>query len=407
MVSIVATPHVESASVTLAVVTDGTAPSFVRDYRGAGGAVSPAQVAEWDAVGGATIGNGWPNSVQITAGPDEGGRLQLTGLDVGETYRVRILARRRASVLTVKAGVGTLTSWTPPLTTEDDVPFEFTFVAAAATANVDVLVATASGTAQRWFTVRQVIVWPDGETLAEWDLVALTRTDANGTRDVRLPDGASLSSGTLGVNDSEGALVGPIEYRVTVRDALTTSTEQASTTTTLDGVDRPQLAPVALPQLGRALRLVLADGWGEQRASSSTVHDVIGRAAPLVTIGPLRTRAGQYRVWCEDYATAQAVVALAARGDVLQVRHPRLPGADMYHLATSTSIDFLTVAAIPGGHTSRWAVTVGYVEVDPPSGPLLGAVGWTFDALASTYGSFAEVAAAYATFTDLLIGPTS
>jgi hypothetical protein len=64
---------------------------------------------------------------------------------------------------------------------------------------------------------------PDGFTFG------LTRTDANGTADVRLEDGQELVGGSLIVTDYEPSLVGPISYTVTTVETVTESSCPSST----------------------------------------------------------------------------------------------------------------------------------------------------------------------------------
>jgi hypothetical protein len=67
-------------------------------------------------------------------------------------------------------------------------------------------------------------------------------------------------------------------------------------------------------------------------------------------------------------------------------------GLDMYFHAIES-------VAVP--NSGKWELTVSYVELTYPSGPVLGA--WTFADLAGTGQTFAEVAAAYPSFNALLL----
>lgn len=101
-------------------------------------------------------------------------------------------------------------------------------------------------------------------------------------------------------------------------------------------------------------------------------------------------------MFATDYTSARALVAVYDRGEVVLLRQPDFPGMDMYHIATGTRIE------PDEGH---WRVTVDYFETKNPVGPLLGALGWTFDQAATLYPTFAAARVAFPTFNDYTLGP--
>lgn len=223
--------------------------------------------------------------------------------------------------------------------------------------------------------------------------VTIARVDANGARPVRLLAGQEPIAGDLTVTDYEPALAGDL-IRYDVKDGAGVT---VSASTTLAGVTRPQLQLAALPQYRLALDLVT--GYGADRAGTTTVHDVIGRTDPVVTLGRLGTRRGTLTLWAADHGAARAVEQLADRSNVLLLRQGDHSGMDLYFVATRTGVTPDDEATSP----RRWSVELDYVEVAAPTGNLLGALGWTFEDVA-TLGSFAALPATFATFTDLTVG---
>jgi hypothetical protein len=59
---------------------------------------------------------------------------------------------------------------------------------------------------------------------------------------------------------------------------------------------------------------------------------------------------------------------------------------------------------VEGPDLTRYKFTVRYTEVVRPYGNLAGALGWTFNALASRYSTFDQILSDYATFDALTLG---
>ncbi|QCO98971.1 hypothetical protein FCN77_16275 [Arthrobacter sp. 24S4-2] len=217
------------------------------------------------------------------------------------------------------------------------------------------------------------------------------RNDANGIAEVRtlqgqLPTG---SSGTLILSDYEAA-AGLGTYSVI--DAGS----GASTTATLV-LDKPWLMVPVMPNY--ALQAESITAYGSDRQSHSTVHTVIGRADPLVSFGPLGTRTGSMQIFCGSLQTARDLETVFTRGEVVMLKQ-NVTGMDMYFHGSATGVSPFSAQ---GEEATRWALAVDYVEIKRPVGPLAGALGWDFNALAGGYASFDEVAAKFATFDDLTI----
>jgi len=214
-------------------------------------------------------------------------------------------------------------------------------------------------------------------------VVALTRTDKNGTRPVRLEAGALPFTGTATFRDYEPALSGPVLYRAS------TDYGTAETSTTLAG-QGPRFTVPASPLLSVGAATVY--DYAANRKTRSTVHEVIGRADPIIVRARMGTRTGTLSIVCADHADLMDLEAVFALGATVMFRQAEHAGLDMYFHATET-------AAVP--NTGKWELTVSYVELTYPAGPVLGA--WTFADLAATGATFAEIAAAYPSFTALLL----
>jgi len=253
------------------------------------------------------------------------------------------------------------------------------------------LTATANATTA---AVLLVVDAPTGATL-----VALTRTDVNGSRPVRLLDGQDLDgTGALTITDYEPALTGAVGYAVTILDGVTR--EDATDTVTFDGTAMlPRLAPAVRPDLGVTLTMVRT--YEATRASTTTVHDVIGRTDPLVSLGVQGTRRGALGLFCPTYADARAVEATLGAGEVVLLRTQEFEGLDMYLVGTSSQVrpfdDETTIR--------RWEVVVEFVETAAPLGALYGALGWDYAASLARNATFADSLAEFATFGDLTAGP--
>jgi hypothetical protein len=224
--------------------------------------------------------------------------------------------------------------------------------------------------------------------------VVITRTDVNGSGSVRLRVGQVPIAGALTLTDYEPALLGDLTY-----DVVDSANAVVSETTTLEGtVTQPQIGGVQQPGLEFDPQLIT--GYTSTRSGSSTVHELVGRADPVVVLGPTRLRRGRLSVWLADYAAAAACIGVLAQARILMLRQPDYPGMDMYFLATE-------LPAQPLAKTSqgwRWSVEFDYVELRSPSLPLLGAAGWRFDDVASGYPTFAAVRSTFADFDALLVG---
>lgn len=244
-------------------------------------------------------------------------------------------------------------------------------------------------------SIASIVVTVSGHTSGT--LVALTRTDANGSRAVRLYEDQDLSSGLLVVTDAEAALVGPVVYSATVSVSGTAETATESTQFE-DGIS-PRLHPAIRPDLGVTLSHVLQ--YNSTRPTATTVHQVIDRREPLVALGVQGARTGVIDLFANTYTDARAIESTLGQGETMMLRQAEYGGLDMYFTALSTEVypDESRTAV------RRWIVRVEFQEISWPSTPLFGSVGWTIAASLARNATLADSQAEFPTVGDLLIGP--
>lgn len=221
--------------------------------------------------------------------------------------------------------------------------------------------------------------------------VTITRADLNGSGTVRLQEGQEPISGFLTIFDYEAALNGTITYQVL--DSASTVTTDTVTT----NVSNPFLNAPVLPHLRESIYAV--EDYDSARENSSTVHNIVDRADPLVVSGPLRYAQGNLTLHATSFARAKAIEAIAAPGEVLLFRQPDFEGMDMYLVAKRVNIR-------PAERTisgRKWSVDIDYTAVKSPSGPVLSGT-WNFDEIKAV-GTFDAIKAQFPTFNALVAGP--
>ena len=220
------------------------------------------------------------------------------------------------------------------------------------------------------------------------------RTDVNGTAQVRTLAGYLPGAPNQPVNiiDQEAALEGGVSYEVTTSAGVFAASA-------VMGTSQPWLTVVIDPS--QAVTVPMVSNYSAGRAAQTTVHQIIGRSDPLVTLGPLSTREGTLEFWCPDHATARSIERLYARRMVMLLRTSLHDGLDVYHVPRSTDVAPLN---IEGGET-RWAVRVTYVEVRRPTGNVLGTLGWDYDSVLAASAAYTAVTLAFEDYDALEIGP--
>jgi hypothetical protein len=218
----------------------------------------------------------------------------------------------------------------------------------------------------------------------------ITRTDANGTHDVRVMRYQLEGTGKHIAVDYEAT------HGLNTYAALgATGTVLATATATL-AIQRPWLSVPVLPELSVTVQQIT--GYSASRTSSSVVHQVIGRTDPVVNLGKLGLRQGVLEIWTPDYLSARSLESVVDSGEIVMLKQS-VPGLDMFFTALETE----AVPYTPEGDITNYRFTVRYLEVSRPAGYLRGGRGWTFDELAGSFNTFDEVTAAYSTFDNLTL----
>ncbi|TSE15398.1 hypothetical protein B1A87_005225 [Arthrobacter sp. KBS0703] len=218
----------------------------------------------------------------------------------------------------------------------------------------------------------------------------ITRIDVNGTNDVRVKDYQlpSAASGKLILSDYEAAN-GINTYAVYTAAGTVTASAVLTLAT-------PWFLIPRLPNFSAKVQQ-LTD-YSSSRKSLSVAHDIIGRPDPVLALGGMGTRRGQLEIWMPDYPSAAALEDVFNRQEVAMLKQS-VPKMDMFFIPETLDV----VPYTPQGQSTCYRFTVNFRETKRPTGSLRGAIGWTFEELAVSFASFNEVAAAYATFDDLLL----
>lgn len=219
-------------------------------------------------------------------------------------------------------------------------------------------------------------------------VTAVTATDANGSRTVRTITGQlPHPSGVLTLDDYEAAH-GKTDYTV----VTAAGTVKASAELVLDSL---WLGTPEAPQFSARIASVLNYSTGAE--TFSTVHQPEGRYDPIVIVRGASTRTGNMTLQAGTYAEALNLLRLCQRGQTMQLRQLQHPGMDMYFVPTKFDI----VTPLVAGAASEFDLQLSYIETGNPTGPLSGALGWTWDALLAEYDTWDELLTAYASWGDL------
>lgn len=227
-------------------------------------------------------------------------------------------------------------------------------------------------------------------------VTSLTRSDRNGVASVRAAAGQlpTAATGTTVITDYEAA------HGVSTYTAYHADGAVAATATVTLTLARPMLLVPIAPNYSESVDSIT--NYDAGRDSFSTVHNIIGRADPIVVMGKLGTRKGTLEIFTSSLADAARVSRVFDRGEAVMLKQT-VDALDMYFTAESLTVSPYEVA----GASTRYKLTVSYQEVIRPYGNLAGALGWTYNALASAYPSFDAQLAAYASFDNLTLGDTN
>jgi hypothetical protein len=214
----------------------------------------------------------------------------------------------------------------------------------------------------------------------------ITRSDANGTVDVRFPAGTFPRTTPLTYTDWESSLGTVVNY----------STSGAAASVML-GSESPVLVAPLRPALSEVVEMVV--DYGAARASLGTIHQVADRPDPLAALGRLATRAGSLAVWVPSYAAGRAVENMIDRSGVVFYKQREHAGLDMYFVSTGTELRSDT-------ESEGWILNVAYQEITRPTSPINEAA-WTFGSVSTSFASFRNVTSGYSDFEGLSVNDQS
>jgi hypothetical protein len=184
---------------------------------------------------------------------------------------------------------------------------------------------------------------------------------------------------------------GPLRYDLVSMDGALVSLDVAGFL-----LSTPWLFTPVIP--GYSRRLERVDEVTAQQPSMSTVHDrLLGRFDPIVVMRPPGTRRGVLKLYAGTYDQARIILEPLRQATVMMLRQSEHVGLDMYFAATDSEIFHET----PEGQATTWGVSMSYVELKRPEGPLAGALGWTYADLEAATARYADLRLTYATYADL------
>lgn len=218
------------------------------------------------------------------------------------------------------------------------------------------------------------------------------RTDANGTRYVRMPSSHLDRFPGIGpgsVTDHEVALGGRVSYRLVHPDF------KDLVWVDLRGDWAPRFHLSAQPEIRATADVVTS--YSAERPTTGTFHEVIGRSDPLVVEGILGSRRGSLTAEYDTLAASASLEAVLRRGKTVMYRQSEQPGMDMYF-----HVDSLRTEVDP--ERDVWTLEVGFTEVSFPAGETVNDDSWTFGLMAEAHTSFTEVSLAYESYVDLAAG---
>ncbi|WP_144630285.1 hypothetical protein [Arthrobacter woluwensis] len=232
--------------------------------------------------------------------------------------------------------------------------------------------------------IRLAITPPAGGAILQ-----VQRTDVNGTAVVRTLTGQLPYSGTtpLVLDDYEAA-TGQVTYTI----GATGQPGPDVVTTSFDLGEEPWLGLPITPQY--SVQVPATIDYDSNIESRTVVHEPVGSRFPIVVSQEASTRRGQMTVFAGSYAVGLSILRMFQRGQVAFLRQ-NVPGMDMYFSITTASLRTLVTEPF------TVSVDISYIEVGRPTGPLAGALGWTWTSLKNSLATWADVTGTYATWADV------
>lgn len=199
------------------------------------------------------------------------------------------------------------------------------------------------------------------------------------------------------VDDEQAPFGIPITYRAT----QTGEPGVVSQTSAPLDVTGSVLTSVVRPGTGLPVRVI--EDRPQDWETRSAWFDVIDRRDPLVTITPMRYRAGEWILALNGAAARAQLINVLTTGEPVMLRSSCPEQIDdVICLPLSFSIDPVIASAPQGTRTAR----VSYQAVTRPIAPFGGTSDWTYAALAARPATtYASVLAEFATYSALFAGP--
>lgn len=188
-------------------------------------------------------------------------------------------------------------------------------------------------------------------------------------------------------------------FGVQIRYTAETSTESSSILAAPLEVSGCVLSDTLRPGSSVPVSL-LADRPHEWEARSAW-FDVIDRRDPLVTVGPMRYRAGEWQFYAFGNTARAALLALLLPGSPLLLRTSNPEVVD--------DVIGLPLRVAEDPHVSEFGgrvFTVRYQGVTRTLGPFVGAGDWTYADLADHAPTYAALLPEFVTYRDLYAGPS-
>lgn len=218
------------------------------------------------------------------------------------------------------------------------------------------------------------------------DPFELIRTDASGTRRVRVPAGLNTNRSEFTFTDYEPAL-GPCTY-------ITYSGDTAEVDLAASGHRLPTFSLPFAPTIRQTVPTVMT--FEGPRTAPVVVHDVIDRRLPLATLRPLGGRSGRLQAMVRTWTDCKDLEGLLEMGQVVHYREADNPGMDAYMVIRGTD---------PRRVGTLWTLDVDWTEVAPPTAPYDDR-SWTFADVRDRLATFHRLSTEYVSFNDLTTGGT-
>lgn len=226
-----------------------------------------------------------------------------------------------------------------------------------------------------------------------WGAYALTRSDANGTAAVRTQESLGFSSGELNLIDHEAALAGLVTYTISAGG-------ETATAAVMPTSDRTWLRFPIMPHLSLILPK-LSTNYDGSYEPNDNLFTPLDRDEPIIVFGSFGLREGTFEIMCATHEQALEIVNAYRQTRVAQLLVPDPTTVSMYHTVSRLSVRKYAPL------TTTWLIEGRYSEVGRPSGPVLGTLGWSYADVATDHTDYDELISSYATYNDLVVGPTS